>query len=61
MDLQRAANRAVFDGLAAYNAASAGRERLQNILAGDVTPRHYQHPDWDSDPEVTLCPCPARR
>ena len=52
MDLQRAANRAVFDGLAAYERRHGWRGRLQSILAGDVTLANYQHPDWDSDPEV---------
>jgi penicillin-binding protein 1A len=52
MDLQRAANRAVFDGLAAYERRHGWRGHLQNILAGDVTLANYQHPDWDSDPEV---------
>ena len=52
MDLQRAANRAVFDGLAAYERRHGWRGRLQNVLAGDVTLANYQHPDWDSDPEV---------
>ncbi len=52
MDLQRAANRAVFDGLAAYERRHGWRGRLQNILAGEVTLANYQHPDWDSDPEV---------
>jgi penicillin-binding protein 1A len=53
MDLQRAANRAVFDGLAAYERRHGWRRgRLQNILAGDLTLANYQHPDWDSDPEV---------
>jgi penicillin-binding protein 1A len=52
MDLQRAANRAVFDGLAAYERRHGWRGRLQNILAGDLTLANYQHPDWDSDPEV---------
>jgi penicillin-binding protein 1A len=52
VDLQRAANRAVFDGLAAYERRHGWRGRLQNILAGDVTLANYQHPDWDSEPEV---------
>ena len=52
MDLQRAANRAVFDGLAAYERRHGWRGRLQNVLTGDVTLANYQHPDWDSDPEV---------
>ncbi|MGA9812396.1 MAG: PBP1A family penicillin-binding protein [Terriglobales bacterium] len=52
MDLQRAANRAVFDGLATYDRRHGWRGRLQNVLTGDVTMANYQHPDWESDPEV---------
>ena len=52
MDLQRAANRAVFDGLAAYERRHGWRGHLQNVLGGDVTLANYHHPDWDSDPEV---------
>ena len=52
MDLQRAANRAVFDGLAVYERRHGWRGRLQNVLTGDVTLANYQHPDWDSEPEV---------
>ncbi|MGC2184823.1 MAG: PBP1A family penicillin-binding protein [Terriglobales bacterium] len=52
MDLQRAANRAVFDGLDAYDRRHGWRGHLQNVLTGDVTMANYQHPDWESDPEV---------
>jgi penicillin-binding protein 1A len=52
MDLQRAANRAVFDGLATYERRHGWRGRLQNVLSGEVTLANYQHPDWDSEPEV---------
>jgi penicillin-binding protein 1A len=51
MSLQRAANYAVFDGLAAYERRHGWRGHLQNVL-GDVSLANYQHPDWDSDPEV---------
>ena len=51
-DLQRAANRALFDGLAAYERRHGWRVRLQNVLTGDVTLANYQHPDWESDPEA---------
>ena len=37
MDLQRAANRALLDGLAAYERRHGWRGRLQNVLTGDVT------------------------
>jgi penicillin-binding protein 1A len=52
MDLQRTANRAVYDGLAAYERRHGWRGHLQNGLAGDVSLATYQHPDWDNDPEV---------
>jgi penicillin-binding protein 1A len=52
MDLQHAANRAVFDGLATYERRHGWRGHLQNVLGGEVTLANYQHPDWDSDPEV---------
>ena len=52
MNLQHAANRAVFDGLATYERRHGWRGRLQNVLGGEVTLANYQHPDWDSDPEV---------
>ena len=52
MDLQRAANRALFDGLAAYERRHGWKGRLQNVLTGDVAMANYQHPDWESDPEV---------
>ncbi len=51
-NLQRDANRAVLDGLAAYERRHGWRGRLQNVLTGDVTLANYQHPDWDTDPEV---------
>jgi penicillin-binding protein 1A len=52
MDLQRAANRAVFDGLATYERRHGWRGRRQSVLSGEATPANYQHPDWDSEPEV---------
>jgi penicillin-binding protein 1A len=52
MDMQRAANRAVFDGLIAYEHRHGWKGHLQNVLSGDVTVANYQHPDWDSEPEV---------
>src|SRR5450432_604612 len=47
MDLQRAANQAVLDGLAAYERRHGWRGRLENVLSRDVTLTNYQHPDWD--------------
>jgi penicillin-binding protein 1A len=52
MDLQRAANQAVLDGLAAYERRHGWKNGLENILAARVTLTSYQHPDWDDEPEV---------
>src|SRR6202049_3321407 len=51
MDLQRAGNQAVLDGLAAYERRHGWKGHLQNVLAGNET-LAYQHPDWDEEPEV---------
>jgi penicillin-binding protein 1A len=52
MDLQRAANQAVLDGLAAYERRHGWKGHLENVLTGDVTLANYHHPDWDDEPEV---------
>jgi penicillin-binding protein 1A len=52
MDLQRAANRAVLDGLAAYERRHGWKSRLPNSIAMGVPLDKYQHPDWDTEPEV---------
>src|SRR6201993_2781540 len=52
MDLQRAANRAVFDGLAAYERRHGWKGHLQNVVADGIDPDKYFHPDWDDEPEV---------
>src|SRR5580692_1031106 len=52
MDLQRAANRAVLDGLAVYERRHGWKNRLENVLAAKVTLASYQHPDWDDEPEI---------
>ncbi|MGH9499835.1 MAG: penicillin-binding protein 1A [Terriglobales bacterium] len=52
MDLQRAANHAVLDGLAAYERRHGWKNHLDNILTPGVTLAGYQHPDWDDEPEV---------
>jgi penicillin-binding protein 1A len=52
MDLQRAANSAVFDGLAAYERRHGWRGHLQNVLSAEPTLADYQHEDWESEPEV---------
>jgi len=52
MDLQRAANHAVLDGLAAYERRHGWKGQLENVLTGGTTLATYQHPDWDDEPEV---------
>src|SRR6202790_5282518 len=51
MNLQRTANQALLDGLAAYERRHGWKGHLQNVLAGNET-LAYQHPDWDEEPEV---------
>ncbi|HMH00216.1 MAG TPA: PBP1A family penicillin-binding protein [Terriglobales bacterium] len=52
MDLQRAANQAVLDGLAAYERRHGWKGHLENVLSKSVTLENYQHPDWDDEPQV---------
>jgi penicillin-binding protein 1A len=52
MDLQRAANQSVLDGLAAYERRHGWKGRLENVLTKEVTLANYYHPDWDDEPEV---------
>ena len=51
LDLQQSANRAVADGLAAYErrhgwVGNAGPGKLENVLVGGITIESYKHPDW---------------
>ena len=52
LDLQQTANRAVPDGLAAYERRHGWKGKLENVLAGGQTIEDYKHPDWAfaSDP-----------
>jgi len=51
MDMQRAANRAVLDGLAIYERRHGWKGHLENVLRGSTTVAAYQHPDWADEPE----------
>jgi penicillin-binding protein 1A len=46
LDLQQVANRAVVDGVAAYERRHGWRGKLENVLSNDVTLDSYRHPDW---------------
>jgi penicillin-binding protein 1A len=47
MEMQRAANSAVLDALAAYERRHGWRGHLENILLEGETIAGYQHSDWD--------------
>lgn len=47
MDLQKTANQAILDGLAAYERRHAWRGHLENVLQQGQTLASYHHPDWD--------------
>jgi penicillin-binding protein 1A len=46
LDLQKTANHAIVDGLAAYERRQGWKGKLENILTGDATLDTYRHPDW---------------
>ncbi|HEY5056191.1 MAG TPA: PBP1A family penicillin-binding protein, partial [Acidobacteriaceae bacterium] len=46
LDLQRVANKAVLDGIAAYERRHGWKGHLQNIVREGQDPATYQHPDW---------------
>ena len=46
LDLQQAANRAVSDGIAAYERRHGWKGKLQNVLVEGSTIEAYNHPDW---------------
>jgi penicillin-binding protein 1A len=50
MDLQQVANRAVVDGVAAYERRHGWRGKLENIVAAGIDPETWRHPDWAAPP-----------
>jgi penicillin-binding protein 1A len=52
VDLQKAANQAVLDGLAAYERRHGWKGHLENVVAGGAALDKYAHPDWDDEPEA---------
>jgi penicillin-binding protein 1A len=52
VDLQKAANEAVLDGLAAYERRHGWKGHLENVAAEGEAIDKYAHPDWDDEPEV---------
>lgn len=52
VDLQKAANQSVLDGLAAYERRHGWKAHLDNVLAQGQTLEKYSNPDWDDELEV---------
>jgi penicillin-binding protein 1A len=52
VQLQKAANQAVLDGLAAYERRHGWKGHLENVVAEGEVLDKYSNPDWDDDPEV---------
>ena len=52
VDLQKAANQAVLDGLGAYERRHGWKGHLENVVAEGLVLDKYFHPDWDDEPEV---------
>jgi len=52
VDLQKAANQAVLDGLAAYERRHGWKGHLENVVNEGLVLDKYFHPDWDDEPEV---------
>ena len=46
LDLQKTANTAVLDGLAAYERRHGWKARLQNVYSAGSDTESYRHPDW---------------
>jgi penicillin-binding protein 1A len=52
VDMQRAANQAVLDGLAAYERRHGWKGHLENVVSEGAVLEKYSHPDWDDEPEA---------
>jgi len=52
VELQKAANQAVLDGLAAYERRHGWKGHLENVVASGEPLDKYSNPDWDDDPEI---------
>jgi len=52
LDLQKAANQSVLDGLAAYERRHGWKNKLVNVVAQGAVLEKYQSLDWEDTPEV---------
>ena len=48
VELQKSANKAVFDGLAIYERRRGWQGRLRNVIAMDESIDQFEHPDWQT-------------
>ena len=53
LDMQKAANQSLLDGLAAYERRHGWKDRLVNVVAQGAVLEKYQNLDWDETPEVS--------
>jgi penicillin-binding protein 1A len=53
VEMQKAANQAVLDGLAAYERRHGWKGHLENVVGDGEVLQKYSHPDWDDEPEVS--------
>lgn len=52
VDMQRAARKAVLDGLAAYEKRQGWKGHLENVLSEGAELDKYENPDWDDEAEA---------
>jgi penicillin-binding protein 1A len=52
VELQKAANQAVLDGLAAYERRHGWKGHLENVVGDGEVLEKYSHPDWDDESEI---------
>ena len=52
VEMQKAANQAVLDGLAAYERRHGWKNHLENIIAEGLDPAKYFNSDWDDELQV---------
>jgi penicillin-binding protein 1A len=52
VDLQKAANQAVLDGLATYEKRHGWKGHLENVVAEGNAIDKYEDPDWEEEPEL---------
>ena len=62
LEMQRAAQQAVLDGLAAYERRHGWKGNLLNVVANGDTLATYRHVDWENRSRSRqLCPCAGHR